>query len=213
MTPLQLAATECSNREPNGACLGMDITADGRTVPLWPKKQPRCVLADGQPCPYFETALLAGIGMIVNERKASEWQEAADIYNERKQQHDSGPGEGSVERAGNDGTPRLHERATAPAHAGRRPSSGQIGARILRLRVLRREQVAHGSEIRSRCDRNSSRRRANYPLSQTATVRHGRAKANPYEDSGCLQNGTLTVVTAAQASPIVRAAPSHRRAQ
>ena len=193
MTPLQLAQAECANHENNGVCLGMDNTAGGRTVPLWPKKMPLCVLAGGQPCSYFETAILAGITMINNERKAMDWQEATDIYNERKHQYDLGSGKGSLERAGNDGTARLHKEAVAAAHAGGRTPGGQIGARILRLSGCGRGQMARSSQIGSRCDRNSSRRPTNYPLSHPAKSRHARSEAGPYGDRPYPENGVASV--------------------
>jgi len=116
MTPLQLARAECANCEPDGGCLGMDIAPDGRSRPLWLKKPPRCVLADGQPCPYFETAILAGIPMIGNRRKADSWQEAADQYEERKKEHERKQhrlNEGSMVRTGPHGTAGYQEKSGA----------------------------------------------------------------------------------------------------
>ena len=146
MTPLQLARAKCANWEVNGGCLGMEITPDGRTIPLWLKAPPRCVLSDGQPCTYFETAVLAGINAINDERKVNEWQEAADIYAKGNGQNEDGPGKGNMERARNDGAPRLHEVGTAAAHSGMRASGSQIRARCLRLSGRGREQLARGTE-------------------------------------------------------------------
>jgi hypothetical protein len=96
MTLLQFVKEECANYETDGGCRGADIAADGRSIALWSRKPPRCVLADGQSCRYFEECVLAGIPAMRDERKAEQWQQAADEYaadrerekheHERKQQ-------------------------------------------------------------------------------------------------------------------------------
>ena len=60
--------------------MGMDISEKGETIPLWKKKPKRCVLMDELKCSYFETAILAGIPMMSNEKKQNEAEEAEDIY-------------------------------------------------------------------------------------------------------------------------------------
>ena len=142
MNPHQLAKTECANYEPDGGCLGIDIAPDGQSSPLWPKKPARCVLADEQPCPYFEEAILAGIPMIRSEQKTAEWQEAEENYNGRKRKHEHRFSEGSLERTGDDGTLRLHQETTAPAHVGRRASGNKTPERIVRLSGRGRAKVA-----------------------------------------------------------------------
>jgi len=80
MTPLQLATTECSNHQSDGSCVGAQIGERGAITICIP--QPRCLLAEGNPCTYFEECLLAGIPAISNPRKADEWEEAENLYKE-----------------------------------------------------------------------------------------------------------------------------------
>ena len=56
MTPLQLARQCCANWEPDGGCLGVRFGDDGRIVSCSP--QPKCWLAEGKPCRYFEECVL-----------------------------------------------------------------------------------------------------------------------------------------------------------
>jgi len=58
MTPLQAARAHCANYQSDGSCLGMfyknDLSVDwSRHRPL-----PRCLLALGQPCSYFEECVM-----------------------------------------------------------------------------------------------------------------------------------------------------------
>ena len=137
MTPLQLARAECANWERDGECLGMDIATDGRTVPLWQKKPARCRLADGQACAYFETAILAGIPMMGNERKANEWQEAADMYNERKAEHEHGGGLDETGLVGKclDGTPGREEEHAPKSSRSARTADAPLAGRLVRRAI------------------------------------------------------------------------------
>jgi len=56
MTPLQFAKAECSNYETDGSCLGVGIKDDGTMFSFGAK--PKCVLADDQPCKFFEECVL-----------------------------------------------------------------------------------------------------------------------------------------------------------
>ena len=104
MTPLQLAKRACPNYDLNDVCLGVDYDEALNEMCLWEKKPPRCVLADDTPCPYFETAILAGIETLKNEDQVDEQQEAQDKYERMKKRYeqrkrdeaDSGSDEGGV---------------------------------------------------------------------------------------------------------------------
>ena len=56
MTPLQFAKENCANYQTNGSCLGMGIRDDLSQYSFG--KKPRCVLANNQPCQYFEECVL-----------------------------------------------------------------------------------------------------------------------------------------------------------
>ena len=77
MTPLQFAKDECANfNDSNGACLG--VTADSlrqepKNMRAYPR--PRCVLADGDRCDYFERIVLP-----LAERGIPHFLEARDAY-------------------------------------------------------------------------------------------------------------------------------------
>jgi hypothetical protein len=153
MTPPQLAQSECANCLPDGSCLGMGFGDKGNQTPLWSKLPSRCVIADNQPCQYFEECVLAGIPMISNERKASEWQEAEDKYGENKREHERRLGKDDLERGRDHGTPGLHKEAGPASHPGGRPSGDPIGARFLRLSGRGLAQVDRKQEIQSRVSR------------------------------------------------------------
>ena len=58
MTPLQAAKAQCPNYQADGSCLGIyyndDLSVDrSRYLPY-----PRCLLAEGLPCPYFEECVM-----------------------------------------------------------------------------------------------------------------------------------------------------------
>jgi len=58
LKPVYAAAEDhCSNFCRNGCCQGLDFDPTGRSV-FWRKSGERCLLALGQPCPFFETAVL-----------------------------------------------------------------------------------------------------------------------------------------------------------
>ena len=81
MTPLQAAKAHCANYESDGSCLGMffknDLSVDwSRHRPL-----PRCLLALGQPCPYFEECVMPmRIDRVKHPREAIEFGEACYDY-------------------------------------------------------------------------------------------------------------------------------------
>lgn len=132
MTSTQLAREECSNFNPDGTCLGMDINKDGSMKPLWDKSPKRCVILDAMECRFYEECVLAGIPAISSEKKANEWQEAADEYNQRRK-HEPELGRDDLERIQDaDITGVCKE--TTPAHdLGGRPSGDPTGAGFVHL--------------------------------------------------------------------------------
>jgi hypothetical protein len=72
MTPLQAAKAHCANYQPDGSCLGIYYNADlsvdwSRYRPL-----PKCAIALGQACPYFEQIVLPqASGAVAEEYRTS----------------------------------------------------------------------------------------------------------------------------------------------
>ena len=151
MTATELVRTECANHLPDGGCLGMDIAPGMSLLPLWRKAMSRCAVAEGRSCGYFETALLAGIPMIEKERKAMDWQQAEEQYNERRHKHERGSGKGSMERRGDHGAVGLYQEAASSPDIGRQSTGHKITARVLRLSGRRRPQLAGRSQNGVRC--------------------------------------------------------------
>lgn len=85
MTPLQLAHAECANWN-NGACDGMRF--DDNLAPLPGKALPKCLLASGQRCDYFEECVLPMAAMVSDPARAKAYLAAAADY--KFQHHISG---------------------------------------------------------------------------------------------------------------------------
>jgi hypothetical protein len=122
--------------------MGMDISEKGGTIPLWKKKPKRCVLMDELKCSYFETAILAGIPMMSNEKNQIEAEEAESLYNERNKPHEFGLSQRSLVGAGSNGAIRLQEDIAPKTHAGTRSARNKIAGRSLRLSGRGRDKVA-----------------------------------------------------------------------
>jgi hypothetical protein len=54
MTPLQAAKEHCANYQPNGSCLGIYYSNDLSVDQSRYRPCTKCLLAEGQRCPYFE---------------------------------------------------------------------------------------------------------------------------------------------------------------
>lgn len=85
MTPLQFVVAECSNHQPDGSCLGMMINDDlsitrGHALP-------RCLIADGQRCPYFEQCVAPMADTVTEPRHSRSIKEAVMAY---QMQHKDG---------------------------------------------------------------------------------------------------------------------------
>lgn len=78
MTPLQFAREECANHQPNGSCLGVQIAKDLSMTCA--KPLPRCLVADGQRCGYFEACVLPMTDIVSDPRRAKDFQAAAVEY-------------------------------------------------------------------------------------------------------------------------------------
>lgn len=85
MTPLQMAAAECANMA-GGACDGARFGDD--LTPLPGKPQPKCLLAVGQRCDYFEACVMPMADMATDPAKSKAFMGAADEY--KFQHHISG---------------------------------------------------------------------------------------------------------------------------
>ena len=78
MTPLQLAAEECANYQLDGACLGVMIGDDLSLSGFGPG--PRCLVAGGGCCLYFEECVVPMAAMATEPRRAAGLQEAVTEY-------------------------------------------------------------------------------------------------------------------------------------
>ena len=78
MTPMQLVRDECANHQPDGSCLGVMINEDLSMTRAAPK--PRCLLAEGKRCPYFEACVAPMADMASDPRRAADLLEAVAEY-------------------------------------------------------------------------------------------------------------------------------------
>ena len=78
MTPMQLVRDECANHQPDGSCLGVMINEDLSMTRAAPK--PRCLVADGKRCPYFEACVAPMADMASDPRRAAGLLEAVAEY-------------------------------------------------------------------------------------------------------------------------------------
>ena len=78
MNPMQFVREEYANHQPSGSCLGVQI-AENLSMPC-AKQLPRCLVADGQRCAYFETCVLPLADIVSDPRRAKDFQEAVAEY-------------------------------------------------------------------------------------------------------------------------------------
>ena len=78
MTPLQFAREECANHQPDGSCLGAWINEDLSITRGDPK--PRCLLAEGKRCRYFEECVAPMARMVNDPRRATALRDAVTQY-------------------------------------------------------------------------------------------------------------------------------------
>ena len=84
MTPTQFAKEECANHQPDGSCLGIMINADLSTTQARPL--PKCLLAEGKRCPYFEQCVAPMADMASDPRRAAALQAAVAEYRQATNQ-------------------------------------------------------------------------------------------------------------------------------
>ena len=84
MTPLQFAREECANHQPDGSCLGVWINEDLSITRGDPK--PRCLLAGGKRCRYFEECVAPMADMASDPRRAAEFQSSVAEYRQTTNQ-------------------------------------------------------------------------------------------------------------------------------
>ena len=78
MTPLQFAQQECANHQPDGSCLGAVIEEDLSIRRCSPR--PRCRLADGERCGYFEACVAPLARMVTDPWRAAALRDAVTQY-------------------------------------------------------------------------------------------------------------------------------------
>lgn len=78
MTPLQFVKSECANYQADGSCLG--TTFDEQLQPTGCRPKPRCLIAEGQRCPYFEECVLPMAEIVTDTKRAADLHEAVLEY-------------------------------------------------------------------------------------------------------------------------------------
>lgn len=78
MTPLQFIRDECANHQPDNSCLGAVIDPDLSIRRLRPL--PRCLVAEGKRCPYFEECVAPMADMVTDPRRSAALQDAVAEY-------------------------------------------------------------------------------------------------------------------------------------
>jgi uncharacterized OB-fold protein len=67
MTPLQFVTAECANHQLDGSCAGVMINPDLSMPRATPR--PRCLLAEGKRCQYFEQCVAPMVGWTSDPRR------------------------------------------------------------------------------------------------------------------------------------------------
>jgi hypothetical protein len=81
MTPLQAAKARCANYQQDGSCLGIYYNDDLSVDWLRHRPLPRCLLALGEPCPYFEECVMPmRIDRVKHPKEAAGFAEACHEY-------------------------------------------------------------------------------------------------------------------------------------
>ena len=78
MTPLQFISEECANHQSDGSCMGAVINDDLSITRC--DSKPRCLVAEGKRCSYFEECVAPMVNMVSDPRRAAEIQEAVAEY-------------------------------------------------------------------------------------------------------------------------------------
>src|SRR5450759_2023120 len=77
-TPLQMANAECPNLNPDGSCLGARFSDTLKPLPSRP--QPKCLLAGGKRCEYFEEFVMPRAGIGSDPAKSKSYLDAVAEY-------------------------------------------------------------------------------------------------------------------------------------
>lgn len=78
MNPHQFAIAECANHQPDGSCAGVMIARDLSMPRATPR--PRCLLAEGKRCAYFEQCVAPMADWITEPQRAAGLLEAVATY-------------------------------------------------------------------------------------------------------------------------------------
>lgn len=113
MTPLQFATAECANHQPDGSCAGVMINRDLSMPRAAPK--PRCLLAEGKRCAYFEQCVAPMADWTTDPRRAASLQAAVAMYRRVTKQ-----GEDPARRCPECGGPMAKGKRYCPACAAAR---------------------------------------------------------------------------------------------
>ncbi|MCX7007341.1 MAG: hypothetical protein NTY53_08850 [Kiritimatiellaeota bacterium] len=78
MTPLQFVKAKCANHQASGSCLGAMYDEQLRITRCVPK--PRCLIADGKRCPYFEECVMPMAEIVTDAKRVAELHAAVMEY-------------------------------------------------------------------------------------------------------------------------------------
>ena len=113
MTPLQFVAADCANHEPDNSCRGIMIAPDLSMKVCRP--QPRCLIAEGKRCQYFEDCVAPMADWTGDPRLAASRQAAVAEYRQITKQ-----GQDMTRQCPECGNPMRKGRRYCPECADRR---------------------------------------------------------------------------------------------
>ena len=173
MTPLQFAKAECANHQPNGSCLGVAFDEQLRHTGCAPK--PRCFIAEGKRCPYFEECVMPMADFVTDAHRATALQAAVREYRRMTKQP------ATPERKCPDcgGAMRKQQRYCPDCAAKRRKATFRASQHERRQKAVGLSTVIP----------------KNTPDSLGKSGGFSAPTQNPYQDSHHLQKGVLSTPT------------------
>ena len=140
MTAHELARQECEKYRSDGTCPRDNVTIRDGVMHFAP--YPRCNLALGKPCQYFEESLLPWAETTTDKRREMELRKAKNQYEEMKHEYERTVGRCDLERIEDGGTVGMHSGTSAFPGTGGRSTKDKGTTRIVRILGARRVKMA-----------------------------------------------------------------------